>query len=293
MKNNFIYNILIFILILALLLIFINNLYIIEGSQNQDNSDSRTTISIDVENDYEGTYTVDSSIIDNNPGDASQATDSAMLAGAENTPELMDDGDLNDVYAAIDQVQNTLVSNLQIAHNSLSEVVLPETLNIRNQAYEFLSFRESDGTPIVASDLDSLRGANRNDAPFELQSDQQPPNNLNTDITVNQDGDFMTNMTAEQETIFFNGDTCLNVSRNDEENPLPTTVTEQTSFQFTPVEQEENLINADTIAGNFQGSIGMTCNTNPTENENENILSEMTDTAMNNTTELRANAGID
>lgn len=304
MKNNYIYNILIFILILALLIIFINNLYIIEGSQNQgqvpdastsETREEREARALENNKTYYNDYTVDTSIIDNNPGDASRATDSRMLDGAENTPKLMDDGDLNTVYNAIDQIENTLVNNLRTAYNSVDGVVLPQTLKIRNDAYEFLSFRDSNHEPIVASDLDTLRQNNRKDVPFELESNGRPPNNLNSDIRVKQNGDYEymsnMNMTAKQEKAFYSNK-CLPITRTESLNIIPTTVTEDDSFEHTAYGVEKRVKDTDLISGRLQGSLGLTCNSKQIPNKNDKILSTKSKNSIKESTTLRAKAGI-
>ena len=137
MKNNYIYNILIFLLILGLLLLLISNLNLVEGMEIDT---SQTN--------YRNNEAMDS--IAGNPGNPDEAYDSPMLDNVQNKPKLMSDTTEKGVREKINQVQTSVTDVVTTAFNSFNEVVPPKTIEARNLAYSILSLDAS-------SDLSRLR----------------------------------------------------------------------------------------------------------------------------------------
>lgn len=138
MKNNYIYNILIFLLILGLLLLLISNLNLVEGMEIDTSQTS-----------YRNNEAMDS--IAGNPGDPDEAYDSPMLDNVQNKPKLMSDTTEKGVREKINQVQASVIDVVSTAFNAFNEVVPPKTIQTRDLAYSILSQRNP------SSDLNNLR----------------------------------------------------------------------------------------------------------------------------------------
>ena len=234
MKNNYIYNILIFILILALLLLFINNPNLIEGMGINTS-----------ELDYNKKESMKA--ISDNPGDADDALDSKMLDGVKDKPKLMSDTSEQGVRDRLDELEALLIGNIEDAFNSVNKVVPEQTLKARDVAYSILSYKDEKGDPLIASDLDNLRMSSDSTAPSLEYMENMNENNSLLELDE-------TNVIAFQDQ----GEP-LNVDRDQCDNETFTTVGDVCpSMKGTNYNTESNILDMDTAAVNLYTRLGST-----------------------------------
>ena len=233
MKNNYIYNILIFILILALLLLFINNSNLIEGMGINTS-----------ELDYNKNESMD--IISDNPGDADAALDSKMLDGVKDKPKLMSDTSEQGVRDRLDYLEALIVGKIEGAFNSVNKVVPQQTLKARDIAYSILSYKDEKGDPLISSDLDKLRMTSDGTQPsLEYMGNMNVENfELNLDDT---------------EVIIFEDNEVVNVDRDQCNNPTFTTMgNDCPSMKGTNYSTTSDILTMDTAAVKMYSKLGST-----------------------------------
>lgn len=269
MKNNYIYNILIFILILALLLLFINNLKLIEGMEEEEEGMGINTSELDY-NKKESMKT-----ISDNPGDADDALDSKMLDGVKDKPKLMSDKSEQGVRDKLDELQALLIGNIEDAFNSVNKVVPEQTLKARDVAYSILSYKDDNGDPLIASDLGHLR----------MSSDSRTPSleymeNMNTEKKKkNQD---LLNLDETSVIIFNTSDEKINIDRDQCDNNKFTTLGHVCpSTRGTDYNTIRSIEKMDTASAKLSTKLGSTNKSNITENESEVALEQRKKDAAN------------